>query len=87
MPAGITHVVATRMRPDGATAYVLLAVEVSGTGFYLDENLAYRNPDGTWSAGDSGGAGFTDRTLDDLRSDPPVQGLFDSSNATPWPRA
>ena len=30
-------------------------------------NLAYREADGSWSAGDTGGGGFTDRTLRDLR--------------------
>jgi hypothetical protein len=87
MPAGITHVVETRITPGGETAYVLLAVEVAGTGYYLDENLAWREPDGSWSSGDSAGGGFTDRTLADLRANPPRQALFDSKDATPWPTA
>ena len=87
MPAGTTHAVETRIKPGGATAYVLLAVEVAGTGYYLDENLAWREPDGSWSSGDSAGGGFTDRTLADLRANPPRQALFDSEDATPWPAA
>lgn len=79
MPTGITHVVETRYKPGGELAYVLLAIEANPPGFYLDENLLYRADDGSWMPGDSLGGGFTDRTLDDLRSDPPPQGIWDSS--------
>jgi hypothetical protein len=71
MPPGITHVVETLMSVDGQSAYVLLAVEVAGTGFYLDGNVTYREPDGSWAGDDSVGGGFTDRTLAELRADPP----------------
>jgi hypothetical protein len=87
MPAGITHGVETRVKPGGDMAYVLLAIEVAGTGYYLDENILQREPDGTWTGDSSGGGGFTDRTLDDLRAAPPRQGMFDSLDPTPWPRA
>jgi hypothetical protein len=83
MPDGITHVVQTLLKPGGDSAYVLLAVEVAGTGYYLDENLVDREPDGSWSPGGSSGGGFTDRTLADLRANPPREGLFDSHDATP----
>jgi hypothetical protein len=87
MPDEITHVVETRIKPGGETAYVLLAVEVAGTGYYRDENLALREPDGSWTSGDSTGGGFTDRTLAGLRANPPRQALFDSEDSTPWPAA
>jgi hypothetical protein len=83
MPHGITHVVETRLKADGETAYVLLAIEANPPGFYLDENIVYRSEDGTWWPGDSGG-GFSDRTLADLRADPPAQGLFDGERLA-WP--
>jgi hypothetical protein len=85
MPAGITHVVETRYKPGGELAYVLLAIEANPPGFYLDENLSYRAEDGSWMPDASAGGGFTDRTLDDLRSDPPPQGVSDSFDRTPWP--
>lgn len=77
MPVGTTHVVASRMDADGNSAWVLLAVEVVGTGFYLDENICERSEDGSWFGGSSGGSGFTDRTLESLRADPPSQSLLD----------
>jgi hypothetical protein len=80
MPAAITHVVASRVAADGHSAWVLLAVEVSGTGYYLDENICERLQDGSWFGGSSCGSGFTDRNLDSLRADPPRQSLF---NLTP----
>lgn len=75
LPAGITHVVQVRAEPDSQSAYVLLAVEVRGTGYYLDENICERDADGFWSPGDSCGGGFTDRALDDLPRNPPAQGI------------
>jgi hypothetical protein len=75
MPAGITHVVEVDEKPGGTRAYVLLAIEVAGTGFYLDENLCERAADGSWWPGSSTGGGFTDRGLADLRAHPPPQGL------------
>ncbi|HEY0388126.1 MAG TPA: hypothetical protein VGC71_06790 [Gaiellales bacterium] len=47
MPNGITHVVASRATGDGG-AWVLLAVEVAGTGYYLDENICEQADDGSW---------------------------------------
>jgi hypothetical protein len=85
MPLSITHVVETRYKPGGDVAYVLLAIEASPPGFYLDENIVYRTDDGGWMPGDGAGGGFTARTLDDLRADPPPQGLSDSFDRTPWP--
>jgi hypothetical protein len=85
MPVGITHAVVTRYKPGGELAFVLLAIEANPPGFYLDENIVYRADDGSWMPGDSAGGGFTDRTLADLRADPPPQGLFDSFDQTPWP--
>lgn len=84
MPAGITHVVETRLKSGGALAYVLLAIEARPPGFYLDENLVYRGDDGSWMPGDSAGGGFTARTLADLRADPPPQGMFDGERGA-WP--
>ena len=74
MPSQITHVVESQISADGQSAWVLLAVEVAGTGYYLDENICEREPDGSWSASSSSGGEFTDRSLDDLRADPPRQG-------------
>jgi hypothetical protein len=85
MPVGITHVVDIRYKPGGGVAYVLLAIDANPPGYYLDANLVYQDAGGSWQSGDSAGGGFTDRTLDDLRADPPPQGLFDSSSTTPWP--
>jgi hypothetical protein len=85
MPLRITHVVETRYKPGGDVAYVLLAIEANPTGFDLDENIVYRSDDGGWTPGDSAGGGFTARTLDDLRADPPPQGLSASFDRTPWP--
>jgi hypothetical protein len=85
MPVAITHVVETRYKPGGELAYVLLAIEANPPGFYLDENIVYRADDGSWMPGDSGGGGFSDRTLEDLRAEPPPQGLSDSFDRTPWP--
>ncbi len=73
MPLDITHLVTTSIGPD--TAYVLLAVEVVGTGFYLDENTCQRYEDGSWGGGASAKGGFTDRTLADLRCNPPPRAL------------
>jgi hypothetical protein len=88
MPQAITHIVETRYKPTGDLAYVLLAIEVEGGGYYLDENLCYRGDDGSWLPGDNAGAGFTDRSLQELRSDPPPRGLSDSLDDRPWsPRA
>ena len=84
MPSTITHLVETRYKAGGDVAYVLLAVEANPPGFYLDENLCERDPDGTWSGTASAGGGFTDRTLDELRADPPPQGLFDSFDYASW---
>jgi hypothetical protein len=84
MPAGITHVVETRLKTSGELAYVLLAIEANPPGFYLDENLVYRDADGEWQPGDSGGGGFTARSLADLRAAPPPQGLFDRERSA-WP--
>jgi len=47
LPAGITHVVQIRAEPDSQSAYVLLAVEVRGTGYYLDENICERDAHGS----------------------------------------
>jgi hypothetical protein len=76
MPSKITHIVHSRISADGQSAWVLLAVEVAGSGYYLDENICKREPDGSWSGSSSGGGGFTDRSLDDLRADPPRPGPF-----------
>jgi hypothetical protein len=54
---------------------VLLAVEVTGAGFYLDENLCERAEGGSWLPHSEAGGGFTDRSLADLRAHPPPQGL------------
>jgi hypothetical protein len=78
MPAGITHEVQTIVDPGGRTAYVLLAVEANPPGFYLDENICFLREGGRWWAGDSGGGGFTDRSLADLRAAPPPRGLWSS---------
>jgi hypothetical protein len=84
MPAGITHVIATRYKPGGEMAYVLLAIEANPRGFYLDENVVERAEDGSWMPSSSVGGGFTGRPLADLRADPPPQGLYDSFDGTPW---
>jgi hypothetical protein len=75
MPAAITHIVEVDEKPGGRRAYVLLAVEVTGAGFYLDENLCERAEDGSWLPSSEAGGGFTDRSLADLRAHPPPQGL------------
>jgi hypothetical protein len=75
MPAGITHVVEVDEKPDGRRAYVLLAIEVGGGGFYLDENLCERADDGSWVPSAGAGGGVTHRSLADLRANPPPQGL------------
>jgi hypothetical protein len=75
MPATITHVVEVDEKPGSRRAYVLLAIEVAGTGFYLDENLCERAEDGGWVLISGAGGGFTDRSLADLRAHPPPQGL------------
>lgn len=75
MPARITQVVEVDEKPGGKRAYVLLAVEVTGAGFYLDENLCERAEDGSWVLVSEAGGGFTDRTVADLRANPPPQGL------------
>jgi hypothetical protein len=71
MPPGISHVVATRRSSGGRSAWVLLAVEATGSGYYLDENVCEQTADGTWVSDSSSGGGFTDRSLDSLRADPP----------------
>ena len=76
MPLGITHLVASRVAQDGRSAWVMLAVEVAGTGYYLDENICERAEDGSWFGASSCGSGFTDQTLDSLRAAPPRQSLF-----------
>jgi hypothetical protein len=76
VPAKMAHLVQSRISADGQSAWVLLAVEAAGTGYCLDENICEREPDGSWSASSSGGGGFTDRSLDDLRANPPRQGLY-----------
>jgi hypothetical protein len=76
MPAGITHVVECVIGERHESAYVLLAVEANPPGFYLDENMCYPFEDGSWWAGDSAGGGFTDRSLEDLRANPPSLGLL-----------
>jgi hypothetical protein len=75
MPTGITHVVGTVASTDEEFVYVLLAVEVSPKGFYLDENLCARCADGSWQTDAGAGGGFSDRTLADLRAAPPPPGL------------
>ncbi|MGH3426229.1 MAG: hypothetical protein ACRDQZ_01415 [Mycobacteriales bacterium] len=76
MPSGITHVVETVISPSGRQAYVLLAIETVGRlRFYLDENICHRAEDGSWHGGDSGGGGWTSQTLEELRADPPPQGM------------
>ena len=74
MPRDATHIVDVRVSEDGG-AYVLLAVEANPAGYFLDSNLAERCRDGSWLAADNAGDGFTDRTLEDLRTDPPPPGL------------
>ena len=53
------------MKSGGGVAYVLLAIEARPPGFYLDENIVYRDDDGTWIPGDSGGGGFTASPMGD----------------------
>ena len=84
MPRAITHVVETRYTSGGDAAYVLLAIEARPPGFYLDENLCEREADGGWWATMSAGGGFTDRTLEDLRANPPPQGIYDGFNHAGW---
>ena len=74
MPRAITHVVASRPNRDGGV-WVLLAVEVAATGYYLDENVCEQLDDGSWDWASQGGCGFTDRSLESLRADPPRQTL------------
>jgi hypothetical protein len=80
MPARFTHVVMTSVDADERSAYVLLATEVQGVGYYLDENVCGRAADGSWWGVASGGGGFTERTLEDLREDPPARGLWWSTD-------
>jgi hypothetical protein len=78
MPAANTHVVHTSIRSDGS-AWVLLATEVvgvAGAAYYLDENICERFEDGSWGQFSSCGSDFTDRSLDQLRADPPLPTLF-----------
>jgi len=75
MPSGITHVIATRANGDGGV-WVLLAVQVAGTGYYLDENICEQLGDGSWDWTSQCGSGFTDRSLESLRAEPPSQTLF-----------
>jgi hypothetical protein len=77
MPVDSTHVVEVRLSTEGETAYVLLAAEVVGAGFYLDETICWRDEDGEWVGGDGAGGGFTDRTLTELRRDPPPPSLVE----------
>lgn len=76
MPEGITHVVQVLVSEGGDQAYVLLAIEVGRGKFYLDENVCDRAEDGSWLSGASGGGGWTDQTLDELREHPPRQGML-----------
>jgi hypothetical protein len=76
MPGGICHVVESTVDSGRESAYVLLATEVTGVGYYLDENVCCRDSGGGWGPVASAGGGFTDRTLDDLRADPPRRGLW-----------
>ena len=75
MPVDTTHVVEVRLSAEGDRAYVLLAAEVVGVGYYLDETICWLDDDGEWEGGDGAGGGFTDRTLEDLRADPPPPSL------------
>ena len=75
MPKAITHVIRSQVGFDEESGWVMLAVE-AGPGFYLDENVLERAPDGSWLPSSSGGGGFTDRTLDDLRASPPQRTLW-----------
>jgi hypothetical protein len=75
MPPGITHLVASRASADGG-AWVMLAVEVAGTGYYLDETICEQFGDGSWDWTSQCGSGFTDRSLESLRAEPPPQTLF-----------
>jgi hypothetical protein len=84
MPRGITHVVTTRYKAGGEVACVLLAIEARPPGYYLDENLCERQAGGGWWGTASAGGGFTDRTLEDLRADPPPQGLYDGFDRGEW---
>jgi len=72
-----THVVEVRLSTEGDSAYVLLAAEVVGVGYYLDETICWRDDDGEWVGGDGAGGGFTDRTLTELRRDPPPPSLVE----------
>ena len=76
MPEAYCHVVECTLDPDGKSAYVLLATEVTGVGYYLDQNVCCREADGGWRNDASAGGGFTDRTLEDLRADPPERGVW-----------
>jgi hypothetical protein len=60
MPVDATHV-EVRLSTEGDSAYVLLAAEVVGVGYYLDETICWRDDDGEWVGGDGAGGGFTDR--------------------------
>lgn len=64
MPNGNTHVVASHANADGE---VWVAVEVVGTGYYLDKNICEQLGDGSgdWTSQSSG---LTDRTLESLRA-------------------
>jgi len=75
MPAA-TRVVASQVAADDRWAWVVLAVEVSGTGYYLDENICERMEDGSWVGASSCGSGFTGQSLDSLRANPPRQSLL-----------
>jgi hypothetical protein len=78
MPPAFTHVVDVRVGAGGRSAWVLLATEVAGTGYYLDENICTRESDGSWSPSSSCGSGFTESSLEELRRRPPRQTLFES---------
>ncbi len=84
MPRAITHVVETRYKAGGDAAYVLLAIEARPPGFYLDANLCQRGAGGGWNPAGSVGRGFTDRTLEDLRANPPPQGIYDGFDHAGW---
>ena len=77
MPPAHTHVVDVRVGSGGRSAWVLLATEVTGAGYYLDENICVREPDGSWSPSSSCGSGFTGSSIEELRAHPPSQTLFE----------
>jgi hypothetical protein len=77
MPVDSTHVVEVRLSAAGDHAYVLLAAEVVGVGYYLDETICWLDDDREWVGGDGAGGGFTHLTLTELRRDPPPPSLVE----------